>query len=90
MREACEHDRYEKHTIYTPKPGSRYAWTDGGPCPGGREVTINYEVVIYEWFDGQSLFADWSDPQVRGYAIALAQAIRDGFVAPPLGGSDGS
>lgn len=38
---------------------------------------VDYEAAIYEWFDGQSLFAKWSDTQVRGYAIALAAAIRD-------------
>ncbi len=48
---------------------------------------IDLEAAIYEWFDGQSLFAAWSDTQVRGYAIALADALKDTdtIVAPAIG-----
>ena len=55
-------------------------WAIVAAYASGRLVdreTIDYAAEIYEWFDGQSLFAAWSDSQVKGYALALAAALAD-------------
>ena len=39
LREACEHGRYERHAVNINVSLQRWS------CPGGREVTIDYEAA---------------------------------------------
>ena len=44
LRAACEHGRYEKHAVKLPG-SSDCIGTTIVRCPGGREVTIDYEAA---------------------------------------------
>ena len=85
LREPCdEHGRYEAHYLTTPEDAADGPTDtfDGEPCPGGRDVTIDYERIeaILVEFGG-----DWYDMVIQGRGIydfgrvlaAIAAAIGD-------------
>jgi len=39
LRVACIHGRYESHQLHAP------GWPEPESCPGGRQVTIDYEAA---------------------------------------------
>jgi hypothetical protein len=79
-RAACKHGRYEKHTTvaegYLPGGG---LMTVGSPCDGGRDITIDYEVM--EAAIGEYVRADHPKLSVEG---ATKQVLA--LVAAAVGG----
>ena len=49
LRAACEHGRYEAHQF-----AATYA-KEPEPCPGGREVTIDYKAAYQQYADEYGL-----------------------------------
>ena len=56
LRAACIHGRYEPHRAPHPNPGWSHPDIDTSvPCPGGREVTIDYEAAYQQYADEYGL-----------------------------------
>lgn len=68
LRDACVHGRWDAHGI-RPAKGSK----NPTRCPGGREVTINYEAAA------DALIERWPDmrPTTRPHWVEWSTAIVD-------------
>ena len=51
LRDQCDHGRYDWHDI---KTGRLYGTDITESCPGGREVTIDYEAAATAYAKGPS------------------------------------
>ena len=74
LRASCIHGRYDEHWEWETTPGE-----DGGhkePCPGGRDITIDYEPVARKMYERSTVGFppnwDEADQTFWFYEAALA------------------